>query len=128
MADWRLRGPRGSTRLVDAARYRPAVDGVFGYGSLDTWSSTSYSSSRTQAWYVGFESGSVSYGDRGGAVHCPRVVLGGRCSVIPTKHLPAITECPVLATVSLPVCESVTGGKGIASLTRRHAPCQFLDP
>jgi len=61
--DWRLPTIEELTTLIDYTQTLPATN-IPNIRSSTYWSSTTYASSTSSAWYVYFRSGSVGYGSK----------------------------------------------------------------
>jgi hypothetical protein len=73
-SDWRLPNVRELQSIVDYGRYSPSSDPIFGAESGWYWSSSTYVSLPSYAWFVGFYDGLVFSGDKdyGGFVRAVR--------------------------------------------------------
>jgi hypothetical protein len=59
--DWRLPNVKELQSIADYGRYGPAIDPLFTNTQSFYWSSTTYASNTTYAWFVYFYSGNVNY-------------------------------------------------------------------
>ncbi|MCX5896270.1 MAG: DUF1566 domain-containing protein, partial [Proteobacteria bacterium] len=90
-SDWRLPNRNEMQSIVDYSRYNPAIDTTYFPGTVasDYWSSTTYASITSYAWYVSFGYGYVSNGlvnydyvrfyGKGYDLVYVRAVRGGQC-------------------------------------------------
>ncbi len=76
--DWRLPNKNELLSLVDYSKVSPAIIGdIFENTSSDYyWSSTTYASGTSNAWYVAFYTGYTYYNDKTGTVYVRCVRAG----------------------------------------------------
>ena len=76
-SDWRLPTPQEHLTIIDNSRYYPAIDITYFPNTPSDyfWSSSTYVYSKSNAWYVYFDNGLVSYNSktkRNASVRCVR--------------------------------------------------------